>query len=692
MTRIKNPLHRTLRSTLGLATVLLLLAGGIIWSDVRYKEPLSLLLGAIGIGILAAGLWKTHRQLSQLVVSLQQLVRGEFEASSAGAATRPGAHSLNAMYHKLHEAADFVETLEEAEGTRELQHLDSHERLGKALLGVKATLLTYRENEEQRHWTTQRMADFADILRNHTDDIEEFGHEVILHLVKYLGMNQGGMFVKTEEDGETWLELKACYAYNRKKYVKKRLSLDEGLVGQCALEQETILMTQVPDQYTSITSGLGAATPSTIVIVPLCWNGEVYGVIEFASFKGLASHELSFLEKAAESIASSLSVVQVNTHLHQMLQSSRELTQEFEQLSLVANNTDNSVVIADKRGRVEFVNQGFTKLTGYTADEVVGRKPGEVLQGPDTDPKTVQRIREKLKQGIPFYEEILNYRKSGESYWISLSINPIRNDAGQVEQYISIQADVTQIKRQTLDYTYKLEAISQSNAIIEFDVKGGIVDANEVFLNVSGYQKAELLRKNFWDLLPAAEADSPQMQMMWDNLQAGTFFSGEFKQRSQEEKELWLRGTFNPIFDLEGELHKIMMFAQFTTYEKEKQTELAGTVQAFSDSVQTLEITPEGKLKKGNTLFLQRFGYKRREVARMKLSDLAETEVLLSDVTTALQDQSSFQLPLTLLTASGERVHCQCSFAGIRNLESELSKIVIIVLETAAEKSAFASA
>ena len=171
------------------------------------------------------------------------------------------------------------------------------------------------------------------------------------------------------------------------------------------------------------------------------------------------------------------------------------MTKEFQQLSLVANNTDNSVIIADKDGHIEFVNQGFTKLTGYRADEVMGQKPGHVLQGPDTDPETVKRIGRRLREGKPFYEEILNYRKNGESYWISLTVNPIKNGEGEIEQFVSIQADVTQIKQQTLDYTYKLEAISRSNAIVEFDPQGTIVDANALFLDVAGYQREDLVQK-----------------------------------------------------------------------------------------------------------------------------------------------------------------------------------------------------
>ena len=170
--------------------------------------------------------------------------------------------------------------------------------------------------------------------------------------------------------------------------------------------------------------------------------------------------------------------------------------------------------------------------------------------------------------------------------------------------------------------------------------------------------------------------------MMWDNLKAGTFFSGEFKQKSRQGKELWLSGTFNPIFDLEDKLQKIMMFAQFTTYEKEKQNDLTHTVHAFANTIQTFEMTPEGDLKKANALFLQRFGYKRREISQMNIGDVMEQGEFFPEVAAALQRQDSVQTPAVLLAKSGEKVTCQCSFTNVRNLENERSKVVVIVLET----------
>ena len=120
--------------------------------------------------------------------------------------------------------------------------------------------------------------------------------------------------------------------------------------------------------------------------------------------------------------------------------------EELTKLSLVASYTDNLVLITDGRGRTEWVNQAFTRRTGYTLEEIAGRSPGEVLQGADTDPETVQRIRDQLREGLSFETEILNYTKAGEPYWVQIHITPVRDDHGAVERFVSIQTDSTELR------------------------------------------------------------------------------------------------------------------------------------------------------------------------------------------------------------------------------------------------------
>ena len=124
----------------------------------------------------------------------------------------------------------------------------------------------------------------------------------------------------------------------------------------------------------------------------------------------------------------------------------KEAQEELAKLSLVASKTDNAVIITDKDGLIEWVNDGFVRLTGYTLDEVIGRKPGHILQGPLADPVKIRRVGALLRSKKAFTEEIVNYHKNGDAYWVSMNITPIFDDTGELIRFISIESDITERK------------------------------------------------------------------------------------------------------------------------------------------------------------------------------------------------------------------------------------------------------
>ncbi|MEQ8587221.1 MAG: ATP-binding protein [Thalassobaculaceae bacterium] len=121
---------------------------------------------------------------------------------------------------------------------------------------------------------------------------------------------------------------------------------------------------------------------------------------------------------------------------------------EDAKLSLVAKHTTNTVIITDGEGRIEWANAGFTRTTGYTLEEAIGKKPGELLQGPDTDPATVTLVRDSLARGSGFDVEILNYRKDGTPYWVEINCQSIQ-EPGQPKKFIAIENDITLRKQET---------------------------------------------------------------------------------------------------------------------------------------------------------------------------------------------------------------------------------------------------
>lgn len=202
--------------------------------------------------------------------------------------------------------------------------------LGEALNEMKDSLAISVKNDEERNWTAEGLAIFGNILRDNHADLDQLSSNILSKLIGYLGVNQGRVFIiNSDNPSDIHLELLACYAWGKKKFLGQRLDLGEGLTGQCWQEGEAIYMNNIPVDYVEITSGVGKALPRCVLIVPLKVNGEIFGILEVASFDELTENHLSFVEKVAEMIASTLSSVKTNENTKYLLEKSQAQAEEL---------------------------------------------------------------------------------------------------------------------------------------------------------------------------------------------------------------------------------------------------------------------------------------------------------------------------------------------------------------------------
>jgi CHASE3 domain sensor protein/putative methionine-R-sulfoxide reductase with GAF domain len=193
------------------------------------------------------------------------------------------------------------------------------------LIKMRDQMKKVKETDEKRIWSTEGLAKFSEVARNNQNNLEKLSNEVIRFLTKHMNAQQGSLFLlQDEKDQEPYLQLAACYAFDKKKYVEKRIEIGSGLVGQAFIEGGTVLLTDLPKGYIAITSGLGHATPGCVIIVPMKYNERVEAVLELASFNRFEPHEVEFLEKAGEVIASSISSTKINERTTRLLSETQQ--------------------------------------------------------------------------------------------------------------------------------------------------------------------------------------------------------------------------------------------------------------------------------------------------------------------------------------------------------------------------------
>jgi hypothetical protein len=293
----------------------------------------SIIIGIILIRSLANPINRTKAILLQMgkgVLPKDTLKEGNDEVGQMSMA-------MNSLVQGLKNVTDFTVAIGKGNFDLAFKPLSEEDNLGQSLLEMREELKKAKLEEEkrqeenqQRNWVAQGVALFSDILRKNNDNLENLSYEVISNIVRYTNSNQGGIFIVNDNDREhVHLEMTACYAYDRQKFLHKRIEVGEGLVGRCYQEQEKIFLTEIPNDYIKITSGLGDNNPTSLLLIPLAYNDNIFGIMEIASFNKYRDFEIEFIERVGESIAATISSVKANVQTAILLEQSQQQAEEM---------------------------------------------------------------------------------------------------------------------------------------------------------------------------------------------------------------------------------------------------------------------------------------------------------------------------------------------------------------------------
>ncbi|HZB11485.1 MAG TPA: GAF domain-containing protein, partial [Chryseolinea sp.] len=351
-------------------------------------------------------------------------------------------HQINEIIENLKDATDFVISIGEGKldidykETLDPQYVPGKNKLADSLIQMQEKLKALNETERRRQWATEGLTKFVEIMRSSNDNLSSLGDAVISALVQYTRSNQGGLYILNDEDpNNKYLELISLFAFDSKKYEQQKVKLGEGILGQTFLEKETTHLTNMPEEYIRITSGLGEANPRALLLFPLKVDKEAYGIIELASFHEYQQHEIEFVEKLGESIAATLASVRGT-------QKNRQLIEQFQQQT------------EEMRAQEEEMRQNMEEL--QATQEEVARKEQAYLQrikelensvnnSGSSDLEAIRENAEKVERELRRQVEELNAR---------LSNGPKAEDwavAEDVERTLKMNLEAIKITQEELD-------------------------------------------------------------------------------------------------------------------------------------------------------------------------------------------------------------------------------------------------
>jgi len=419
--------------------------------------------------------------------------------------------------------------------------VDQNDIIGKSLIVMRDNLLSNTKKEKEQNWISEGKDLISRILRMH-NNIEELAYKVIVELIKYIDIIQGSFYIYDDEEKK--LINTATYAYNRQRYINQEFKVGEGLIGQCAYEQDIVYRTEIPENYATITSGiLGDKKPSSILIVPLITEEKLQGIIEFASIEGkFPELTIEFLKELGEIIARTLYNLKMNQKTEKLLLESQQMTVELKaneeqlrqnaeemratqeeleisnknletQIKEVENaqkrlhslleNASEVISIYDSEIKLKYESPSVTKILGYT--------PEEMMSGKDMDRLTAKgeaAMKEMFDQLLEdsHSSRSIQYtyiKKDGKKIHIETTGRNLLNDPA-INGIILNSQDITERKRAEKEERMKskMQSLSENSPdlILRMNTKGQFFYANPMVDDYIGVKSKDIINARIDEL------------------------------------------------------------------------------------------------------------------------------------------------------------------------------------------------
>lgn len=300
-----------------------------------------------------------------------------------------------------------------------------------------------------------------------------------------------------------------------------------------------------------------------------------------------------------------------------------KLASDITQQKLQSNDHQGQLSAIDKAqaviefsldGHILTANSNFLAVTGFTLPEIVGQHHKIFMDKKEASGEAYQTFWKKLNQGKFVSGEFMRRAKDGKAIWIQACYNPIFDTEGKPYKVVKFATDITEQKEQAANAAGQLAAIRKSQAVIEFTPEGTILEANDNFLQAVGYRLAEIKGQHHSMFVEPSYRHSAEYRDFWLKLEQGQFHQGEYKRITKAGQEIWILASYNPIFDAEGRVAKVVKFAADITKQKLSDANFSGQVEAISKSQAVIEFNLDGTIITANENFCQAMGYRIDEI------------------------------------------------------------------------------
>jgi methyl-accepting chemotaxis protein len=281
---------------------------------------------------------------------------------------------------------------------------------------------------------------------------------------------------------------------------------------------------------------------------------------------------------------------------------------------ITALNRAQGLIWFDLDGKILDANDNFLAVVGYQREEIQGQMHRIFVTSEFANSAEYKNFWKKLANGEVIADTFSRIGKNGKRVWIEASYNPVFDADGKPVKVVKFAVDVTAAKEKAADAEGQREAISKSQAVIEFDLQGKILTANENFLKTMGYSLAEVSGQNHSLFMPKDTLGTAAYRAFWEDLGQGKYQAGEFKRIDKSGSTRWLQASYNPIYDAAGKAYKIVKYATDITKEKNLAAENAGQMAAISKVQAVIEFDLEGKILTANENFCTTMGYSIDEI------------------------------------------------------------------------------